>query len=408
MTDRFSELLRILGEVVAEPTANLPAALLLLAVLTIILLIFIVGAAFLLVSPSDEEEEEAEPAVEPSSPDSQGDRRTDVVGDSGSTDTGAGRADQEIENVPRVSTRLYVVIGLVLVAAALVVAYAGTSTDDYCLRCHSGLDRANSAEATSSLAPATLAHRTVPCVACHEADLPLGLPSNVSARAQHLVARVTGSTGAATPVDSQACLQCHGSIGKAVTTDSDRGIRVSHSEPIAAGMTCIGCHKEVGHLAASQQSSGMSLCIRCHDGTEASSECSVCHLGDVADASPDRLVYSRLDLAPVSDCGGCHAQDTCDACHGLRMPHSQSFLDGEHAREAGFDKKVLCWRCHTLTDCGRCHQTKDRALGYWGHGIGTGWKQLHGEGLTVDGYAGCGCHGRSPYARAGHYCKACH
>lgn len=408
MTERVSAVLRVLGEIVAEPTANLTSAMLLLSVLTIILLILIVLAAFFLIPSEDDDEDEGTIELGDS------DERQELDGASEARQAvlsgsviATGVTSQPSEG-PRVLARGYAWVGIALLMGASILAYGTTSTDSYCLTCHAELRLAESADGTSTAAVERSTHTTVRCVACHETAPPTGLASSVSTRAQHLAARITGIKLSGTPVDSEACLRCHRSIETTVSIDATRGIRMSHAEPVAAGMTCTGCHGEVAHGADQSQTPSMSACVRCHDGVAVSSECSLCHIGDVADASSSRLVYAPLDLAPVSDCGGCHAQDTCDACHGLRMPHSQSFLDGEHAREAGFDKKVLCWRCHTLTDCGRCHQTKDRALGYWGHGIGPGWKQLHGEGMTVEGYAGCGCHGRSPYARAGHYCKACH
>ncbi|MDO8963140.1 MAG: hypothetical protein Q7W30_01470 [Coriobacteriia bacterium] len=89
------------------------------------------------------------------------------------------------------------------------------------------------------------------------------------------------------------------------------------------------------------------------------------------------------------------------------MPHDITFLSYDHARFAGFDKKVLCWRCHTEGDCGRCHQTS--RTGYWGHGTGKQWKEGHKVSVPPGALAGCGCHGRSPWVkRRQDYCLACH
>ena len=47
--------------------------------------------------------------------------------------------------------------------------------------------------------------------------------------------------------------------------------------------------------------------------------------------------------------------ESCDACHGIRMPHSEEFLR-THPRYSGFDLKEQCFeQCHTQQDCGKCH-----------------------------------------------------
>jgi len=152
----------------------------------------------------------------------------------------------------------------------------------------------------------------------------------------------------------------------------------------------------------------MVTCLRCHDGQQAASECATCHLADVGFSTVDRRVFAPINLPPVGDCGGCHDQAKCDECHGFRMPHPQDFLDGEHARYAGFDLKEKCYACHVRVDCDKCHATKDRSIGYWGHGIGPVWKYQHYD-VPPGIDPGCGCHGRSKYVQEyGNYCKACH
>jgi hypothetical protein len=135
----------------------------------------------------------------------------------------------------------------------------------------------------------------------------------------------------------------------------------------------------------------------------------VCHLGDTSlavRASERGRIFSRFGLGRVYDCGGCHDQAACDACHGYRMPHPEQFVKWQHARSAGFRKKESCWGCHLVTDCGRCHDKWEPS------GHGSDWLQLHGRTGPVSPTGGCTCHwSRLPQAgrdEAVNYCGVCH
>lgn len=373
----------LIGEVVAAPMANLSAALLLLAALALVLLIVVTIIALLVL-----------PAPKPP-------RRS------------ASRAAVKEAPFRSKTARLkpWVVIGI-LAAAALVLGYVGTGSDEFCVSCHAEV-AARPAAAGSQDATVTVAqeafHAGIRCVRCHEDPAPLGVPSSVAARVRFGILYMTGSDpsdGVAT-VPARRCVACHRSILDRTVESTETGVRMSHVEPVRAGVPCVDCHKNAGHLDIAQGVS-MNTCIMCHDGVNAPAECSACHTKDTAFAARSRRTFSFVHLPPVTDCGGCHDQRTCDACHGLRMPHSQEFLNGEHARQAGFEKKQLCWRCHTYVQCGKCHAVKPPGQGAWGHGTGDWWRNEHGRVTPKGAQAGCGCHGRSPYARAGNYCKACH
>lgn len=169
---------------------------------------------------------------------------------------------------------------------------------------------------------------------------------------------------------------------------------MDHTAPIAGGVSCLECHDEAGHAVERPlRPSRMQVCLRCHDGRMAASACEVCHVGDVGNQAVFNRVYRKAVL-PQLTCGGCHDETTCDNCHGLRMPHSQEFIDGDHARDAGFDKKVLCWRCHPETDCGKCHSD-------W-NAHGADFKQSH-KSKPRDS-ACYGCHDD----HEGSFCDRCH
>lgn len=420
MMERLSALWQLVLEIIAEPTANLTSALLLAAAVTTLLLIFVVVAAFFLLPSEDESDTRRSRRRRASAGDGEresdepwgddtGDRESvtrDVVLGEPETEPGA-----ELSSTKRASGfglgAALVPVAVVLLIVAGVSSYVLTSTDRYCLTCHADVADARMPESAGATETVDSVHAGVSCVSCHEAPLPTGIIDNVSSRTRHLVGQALGSQSEAAPIRSDACSTCHSGIRAATLTTEGTGIRVSHAEPLAAGMSCVTCHTDMGHRETSVNKPGMSACIRCHDGAEVSSECTMCHARDVAEASVDRLVFTPVDLAPASDCSGCHDQVSCDACHGIRMPHPQAFIDGEHARDAGFDKKRLCWRCHTQGQCGKCHQVSAKETGYWGHGPGPEWKNSHGR-VPPGVQAGCGCHGRSPYARAGNYCAACH
>ncbi len=379
----IQRLVGLIGEVIAAPTANLSAALLLLAALALLLLIIVTVIALLVLPSPKPPRQVPSRAVPKSAP---------------------GRAT-------RPARTPWILIGL-LAAAALAVGYVGTGTDEFCASCHGNLATAHiaagSQDATDTAARGAI-HAKVRCVRCHEDPLPLGVASNVAARVRFGIRYATGSdpAGGAGAVPSRRCLGCHRSVLERTVESTDTGVRMSHAEPVRSGVPCVDCHKNAGHRDAAQGVS-MNTCVTCHDGTKAPAECATCHTKDTAFAARSRRTFSFVHLPPVTDCGGCHDQRTCDACHGLRMPHPQDFLDGEHARQAGFEKKQLCWRCHTYVECGKCHSVKAPGLGAWGHGTGDWWRKEHGRSTPQGGQAGCGCHGRSPYARAGNYCKACH
>ncbi|MDI6711870.1 MAG: cytochrome c3 family protein [Anaerosomatales bacterium] len=373
----------LIGEVIAAPTANLSAALLLLAALALLLLIVVTVIALLVLpSPKPPRKRARAAGVE---------------------------LQRDGKTVARRRARAPLIA--VLVTVALALGYAGTGTDQFCVSCHADLAMASAAGSSGSTetpGPANL-HGEVRCVRCHEETLPIGLVSNVAARIRFGVRYAMGAdpNDGVASVPTRRCVGCHRTILDRTTESSETGVAMSHAEPVRSGVPCLECHKNAGHRSGSQGVS-MNTCLRCHDGSQASAECSACHTKDTAFAVRTRRTFSFVHLPPVTDCGGCHDQRSCDACHGLRMPHPKDFLDGEHARQAGFEKKELCWRCHTYLECGKCHAVKPPGQGAWGHGTGDWWRKEHGRSTPKGAQTGCGCHGRSPYARAGNYCKACH
>lgn len=404
-------MLQSLREVIAEPTSNLTLSVLLISVVSLVLLILVVVILLFVVGgdEDDEDDEDAEPGIREA-------RADDVVVLTGT----APKAQPRLVRTPLVRSdsrlgRVLTVAGASLVPlmlfAAFVVSYGISSRDAYCLTCHSAELSALSESDDSTSAPdprGTGAHAGVACVDCHERGQIAGAVGNTLDRSRHLVAFAVGRReGSGGQIPTERCLGCHDGLLDEVVANAERGLLMSHAEPVEAGVPCGECHRDSGHRTDVLEP-GMSACLRCHDDVTAAAACETCHTKETSFAARDRRVFVATDTINKGDCGGCHAQDTCDACHGMRMPHDIEFLSYEHARSAGFDKKEFCWRCHTQDDCGKCHQVRPRSVGYWGHTTGDSWKREH-YNVPPNSVAGCGCHGRSPYVKRGvDYCLACH
>jgi hypothetical protein len=185
-------------------------------------------------------------------------------------------------------------------------------------------------------------------------------------------------------VPSSRCLGCHSGILTSVVV-SKSGLAMAHEQVIAKGSTCDDCHGSQGHEKKGVGPT-MASCLRCHDGKTASAACTTCHrkpaqsITGVGDTG-----YGKVRLPNKPTCEGCHSQDTCDTCHGIRMPHPDNFADPKlHARLAAFGgKNKVCYRCHTFSDCDPCHLPFNAHVLDWQH-----------------------VHAKSP--RDGLWCRGCH
>lgn len=287
---------------------------------------------------------------------------------------------------------------------AVAVATIGmTSTDLYC----TGVCHAHRAAMASR---AKDAHAGVACVRCHEDGSIAGIVGAPFDRTGHALRRVSPTWGSRmAPVASRSCLACHGDIVDRTTTVKDRGVRVSHRNPLAAGMSCDDCHAGAGHSSRIPASAGMRACTACHNGRTASATCSACHTGDPRGkerpTSASREYRSiRLDASP--DCVSCHDETGCDGCHGLRLPHPADFTAWTHARPASFGGRALCLQCHVLAQCTRCHAGMGTAQGAAAHPAD--WRTSHRRQAAT---SACDCHWkRLPAAGRAHesYCSVCH
>jgi len=289
-----------------------------------------------------------------------------------------------------------------LIIAAVLVAYHATGTNGYCAAvCHGGEQSVYDAVAANHAR----------CVQCHELPGVTAIPLNVTWRVAMIVDHLEGKKAHGPAVVSSAsCMACHTAALR--TTVKWRGIRMSHAEPMSSGMTCTSCHPATGHAMSVEYS--MSSCTPCHDGHAASAKCAECHdtsplnakartdLAAVGSLGTGKVTFPIVQIGQTIDCSACHVdEEKCDACHGLRLPHSDAFVNGGHARNAGFGGRAMCTKCHTIAWCnGGCH------IGLTANGSAhpANWITQHAK---APWNSGCVCHqGRSH--RTFPMCNLCH
>ncbi len=247
----------------------------------------------------------------------------------------------------------------------------------------------------------TSAHRQVSCYGCHAAPGPLGA----------MAASVGGLVRLLNPVEREgrvyedSCLSCHRDLREGVVGTS---VRMRHSDVLEASMSCIECHRRVGHSATEEiavpivNRNLMSLCLTCHNDVRASSECGTCHAGrpfDVASAPS-----GNADTPTPVTCKGCHESATesnCISCHGLEMPHPRPEFHRAHAGMS-YSQPALCARCHESARASReqacaCHDWDSNL-----HGTYSEWFPRHGPSAMSTGAGGCNCHDTAGF------CGMCH
>ncbi|MHB1017433.1 MAG: cytochrome c3 family protein [Coriobacteriia bacterium] len=427
----IDRVLEVITGVIERPTANLTLTVLLLAALTLAFLVIDV-AVLLLVSPR--RKRRVRKTIRRWIPDAPSGAAggTEVATDDAAANTTAARDDEpsagegpvgagsgtdastmaspepddvppeKLTGAPTTRRAWWRAAGLIVSAAlvpmlilgSLLATYFVTGVDAVCTEsCH-----------TDSAAVARIHendHRyRASCIACHEQGSGADLITAVTSRGAMMLAKAgLSDTPTSRPVASAACLRCHEGVLEGVLESSRVNIRMAHGQPVRSGMDCADCHGAIGHLGeAGRVSVSMDLCLACHDGDTAPTDCGTCHTTDIAAVGRDSLVSDETHITgsgkyqypPVQvatrDCGGCHdLAAQCDPCHGTRLPHPERFVQGYHAQEAAWSKKEACFRCHReAQDCQQCHAP-------FNTGHPDSWVRDH---QTAGWDAGCGCHGR--------------
>jgi len=401
LTVDFSEFISLFEQVVGNPLANLQASLLVLTAFVVLTLVAILVAIVALGFGDDDDEDED---------DQQGDEAQVAP-------VHPLEPTSKLPPVPLTPeqrrTRFVsgVLFGTLVMAITWGLLGVTTGADTLCLSCH-GTDMPHAERLADK--GSTDPHANTGCIRCHEPrGVAASFTTNVPSRVSHVVKGIAAPLRASaygTPVRSSSCESCHPDVGEETITVEERGVRVSHKEPLEAGATCVDCH-EIQEITGSIGSwtVGMSACLRCHDNVQASADCGYCHTRDIAYAvhvnrapEPKRLVNDKR-------CYTCHEQRACDSCHGLSMPHTQDFINREHPRVATLDNWYnngnKCKRCHTdkRNPCTNCHDKGP----FPGHPIND-WPSVHG----VNPGAGTGscdtCHASMAKIQGRNFCGVCH
>lgn len=341
METRVAALVSAALDVIADPTSNLTAAVFLMAAVVIVVLIVVLLAIIVILPGGRRRHGRVAGAAIPGMPvedDMTADDHSAAIEDVHEADATPRRRRMDLRG-PGGSWAIAIAL-----VAAFGAGYIGTAQSTYCLACHS--------DARSDAEGAT--HAATACVSCHEDTA--ALVSNTVRRASDIAAHYgIGSSAYDNRVPSDRCHSCHRDIEETVTRNEETGVMMSHAEPLEAGYACADCHRSEEH-ADMAAPVGMSVCLACHDAENASAECDTCHAKDTSAASglAGERIYGTATITRT-DCEGCHSMESCDACHGIRMPHPEEFLR-THPRYSGFHLKELCFeQCHTQGDCGKCH-----------------------------------------------------
>lgn len=402
---------QILG-VIQNPYSNLTAALLLLAA-GVVFVLFILMVVIAIFSPAPRkpvtyDEDELRSLLEILETDDEIPEGETVEGWDvpGSDSVGGAQAAAPRVRVKGLSWQLWAAVMLVGMLVAFVAVGWTTTASEVCTACHESTPHSETVAAGG-----TDPHEAVACVRCHESSGWVGrVTVEVPERLGHIIAGAASEPEQGTYgiVTGTGCGQCHAGAITGVIEDAERGIRMSHAEPLAAGAQCRDCHTLATGVVSSV-TVGMTPCLRCHNGDDEPATCTTCHTKDVGAAARSRRNPAEMtgrELVPTPDCGGCHDEATqCDPCHGgVRMPHSDLFMWWGHARAGAEDiwktGGKTCARCHTETrrPCTQCHAF------FPGHP--REWRATHGAGGRG---ASCdSCHRRRAYSTDRDFCQLCH
>jgi hypothetical protein len=248
----------------------------------------------------------------------------------------------------------------------------------------------------------------VHCVLCHgsvqtsESALDRNIPGHSTCGICHLMQLPNASE----IYPKAACTTCHGAVVEGRPEDLgpppefaplDAGkhpisleipparLNFSHKLHIDRGTPCLDCHPGVDQatLATRDHLPDMRLCLGCHDGTTAPSDCTVCHLQgaggrvrtDLGGAAllaptgrfrPDdhgdprwlEMLHRSAARFDAESCNACHAPQACLDCHdgtveprGLHpadwvMTHGLQALHGAPDCRACHDAQSFCQDCH--------------------------------------------------------------
>jgi len=294
-------------------------------------------------------------------------------------------AEELLDNAQGIDTSGKINYAAILFAAVAVAAVTfgfgfSTRTEAFCTACHA------SPHEDVAEWPLVAAHENLTCVNCHEPGNTLqGVTTNTFSRSAHAIYGLfvdlndpnESNSSTYGVVTQSSCAGCHqNDIERTrIVNPPDRvTVRISHYEPLEAGMSCVQCHMFSENQESQLIQTGMQTCVSCHDGARASVDCASCHMADspadtiLRDMSTQFWSRQLIFDSPDSSCYDCHATQSCDACHGTRVPHTPEYM--MHVHVPGGDMihaydywriGDMCYNCHfhdnasTAGPCSDCH-----------------------------------------------------
>ncbi len=243
-------------------------------------------------------------------------------------------------------------------------------------------------------------HNAIRCVDCHRKQTFLAdLAYRIKAFGNLVVYFTTGELKPGkVKLDLDVCFTCHVEARK-ITPTGD--IIIDHQKhSTQKGITCLDCHKKIGHRKRKEPSASMESCYQCHGKVKgASDKCALCHSEKGATKS-HRLKGWRNGLhgqealsSGTEKCLDCHTKPKgfCHDCHQQRPPSHDLGWNYLHAKIAKKSKQG-CFTCHQNKYCLKCHSQSHPS----------GFLKLHPGVVKKQGASRCfSCHGKK-------HCTYCH
>lgn len=255
--------------------------------------------------------------------------------------------------------------GIGVIVLFLLLFWTGNSlvhNSSFCKRCHEMKASHDTWLATS--------HEKVDCYDCHQKPGFLGNVGSLLTLGGQTYAHFSGNYRKPISVDGgikdKTCFQCH-VTWREVSPGGD--LIVPHDQHVKKlNIECNFCHNRIVHgwerEGEFKTNPPMQLCMRCHDGKKAPSECDRCHTEKAVPVN-HKLANWPQDHGVISkteDCKSCHGwtPDYCRDCHFSKRPTSHiegarfRSLHGARAKE----RRAGCLVCHNDDFCQRCHDAR--------------------------------------------------
>lgn len=263
---------------------------------------------------------------------------------------------QRIINKVRESYKIIVITGGIFALSVLIIvgAIAYTSSPPFCKSCHIMKPSYDSWY--------TSTHSDVGCIDCHSEP---GFGNMMKSRLRsgryavtYFIFGQSGPMGLQKP-SNNVCLQCH-IAERPVSATGD--ILIPHPLHInLKGTTCIDCHKDMVHHRKGKGKNipSMEICLKCHDGKQATNRCEKCHseMSYPESHKAEGWLTEHGGQTKTENCNKCHAwrPDWCADCHKKKPPSHVGRWRTNHKLQTKPDRSNCVGDCHNESFCARCH-----------------------------------------------------